>query len=55
MSKTQPKRAFLVRRFSPRAPQQVFRDVREDHAGNRQRQFDSLRKTGKVSLARLDD
>lgn len=36
MSKTQPKRAFLVRRFSPRAPQQVFRDVREDHAGNRQ-------------------
>ena len=32
MSKTQPKRAFLVRRFSPRAPQQVFRDVRQDHA-----------------------
>jgi len=55
MSKTQPKRAFLVRRFSPRAPQQVFRDVREDHAQSPTTGFDSLRKTGKVSLARLDD
>jgi hypothetical protein len=32
MSKTQPKRAFLCAGASPRAPKQVFRDVRQDHA-----------------------
>ena len=47
MSKTQPKRAFLVRRASPRAPQPFFVDVRQDHAQSRNDSRIPM-KTGKV-------